>query len=307
MDVAREVIELFTSKDAGRCQAIARKLDLLNGERQNEEARIVREIEARLAAEPDLENRHCLVFDGDGWHRGVVGIVASRVVEKTGRPALVVAKQGEEAHGSGRSISGLHLLEALESCRDLFTRFGGHEHAVGFSLPSAQLDALKERLNAFARARLSPEDLVPEVDIDAEIPLSSVTPELRHDLLRLEPFGQGNPDPVFLSRGVDLLAPPRIIKEKHVKLRVRQQQPTGKPSFSYQVMGWRMAEQILGGVLQMGDQLDLAFKITVNDHPEFGGLELVLEDFRRSGATTPASDKTYHGDTEARRSASYAE
>jgi single-stranded-DNA-specific exonuclease len=282
MDVARDVIELFTSKNQERCREIAKKLDLLNSDRQSEEARIVTEIDSRLAAEPDLTGKYCLVFDGDGWHRGVVGIVASRVVEKTGRPALVVAKEGEEAHGSGRSISALHLLEALESCRDLFTRFGGHAHAVGFALPAAHLPLLKQRLNDFAQNRLSSEDLIPEVRIDAEIPLHLVTPQFRQSLLRLEPFGQGNPEPVFSSRGVSLLVPPRAIKEKHIKLRVSQRRADGKNSFSYEAMGWRMAERLKAEAFQPGDQLDLAFTITVNDHPDFGGLELVLEDFRKS-------------------------
>src|SRR5262245_48653794 len=208
MDVARDVIELFTSKDRERCREIATKLNQLNLERQAEEARIVGEIEDQLAAEPDLTGKFCLVFDGEGWHRGVVGIVASRVVERTGRPALVVAREGEEGHGSGRSIAALHLLDALESCHDLFTRFGGHAHAVGFALPSARLAELRERLNTFAQARLSLEDLVPEVSIDAVIPLAHVTPHLLESLNRLEPFGQGNPEPVFLSRSVDLLLPP---------------------------------------------------------------------------------------------------
>jgi single-stranded-DNA-specific exonuclease len=288
MDVAHDVIELFTSRDQERCREIARKLDLLNSERQTEEARIVKEIETQLAAEPDLSGKYCLVFDGEGWHRGVVGIVASRVVEKTGRPALVVAKDGDEAHGSGRSISALHLLEALESCRDLFTRFGGHQHAVGFALPSAHLAELKQRLNNFAQASLSEEDLVPEIAIDAEIPLHAVTPEFRQKLLRLEPFGQGNPEPVFLSRELTLLVPPRIIKEKHVKLRVNQRGPEGKASFSYEAMGWRMAERAQAETLQLGDRLDLAFKITVNEHPDFGGLELVLADFKRTVAQAAA-------------------
>src|SRR5579871_6719470 len=113
MDVARDVIELFTCRDQERCREIAGKLNLLNTERQTEEARIVAEIEKQLEEQPELAQKFCLVFDGDGWHRGVVGIVASRVVEKTGRPALVIAKEGDEAHGSGRSISRLHLLEAL--------------------------------------------------------------------------------------------------------------------------------------------------------------------------------------------------
>jgi single-stranded-DNA-specific exonuclease len=286
MDVARDVIELFTSREPERCREIATRLDLLNSQRQSEEARIVSEIETQLAADPALAQRHCLVFDGDGWHRGVVGIVASRVVEKTGRPALVIAKDGEEAHGSGRSIAALHLLQALESCHDLFTRFGGHAHAVGFALPSAQLPELKQRLNKFAEDCLSVDDLVAEITIDSDIPLRSVTPELRGELSQMEPFGQGNPEPVFSSCGASILLPPRFIKEKHVKLRVNQTQADGRRSFSYEAMGWRMAERIQSESLLPGDQIDLAFKVTVNHHPEFGGLELTLEDFRRSAAFT---------------------
>ena len=282
MDVARDVIELFTCKDPARCKEIAEKLNQLNLDRQQEEARIVAEIEAQLAAEPDLTGKFCMVFDGDGWHRGVVGIVASRVVERTGRPALVIAKEGDEAHGSGRSISAFHLLEALESCHDLFTRFGGHAHAVGFALPSKDVAALKQRLNVHAQTRLKPEDLIPQLQIDAEIPLSSVTPELLESLGRLEPFGQGNPEPVFSSHGVNLLLPPRIIKDKHIKLRVNQRLPDQKPSFTYEAVGWRMAERLQTEALQSGDCLDLVFTVGMNFHPDFGGLELTLEDYRKS-------------------------
>ena len=286
MDVARDVIELFTCRDQERCKEIALKLDQLNTERQKEEARIVGEIEAQLAAEPDLTGKYCMVFDGDGWHRGVVGIVASRVVEKTGRPVLVVAKDGEEAHGSGRSISALHLLDALESCRDLFTRFGGHAHAVGFAMPIGLLPELKYRLNNYAQAILSPEDLLPELKIDAEIPLSYVTPDLLASLGRLEPFGQGNPEPVFSSCGVSLLLPARIIKEKHIKLRVNQKGEDERTSFNYEAMGWRMAERLQTDALRPGDKLDIAYTIAMNFHPDFGGLELTLDDFRKSVSVT---------------------
>lgn len=281
MDVARDVIELFTCKEQERCREIAQKLNLLNTERQNEEARIVSEIEDRLTEDPELAKKFCVVFDGDGWHRGVVGIVASRVVEKTGRPALVIAREGDEAHGSGRSISALHLLEALESCHGLFTRFGGHAHAVGFSLPTVHLPELKQKLDEYVRGRVLAEDLEPEVDIDAEIPLSDVTPKLLEALRELEPFGQGNPEPVFASREVSLLLPPRIVKEKHVKFRVNQKQGDTKSSYNYEAVGWRMAGRLNGEILQPGDKLDLAFTVAVNEHPEFGGLELNLEDFRR--------------------------
>ena len=284
MDVARDVVELFTSKDPERCRAIAARLDLLNRERQNEEARILTEIDSQLTDSSAWKSKSCLVLDGDGWHRGVVGIVASRVVEKTGRPALVIAKDGDEAHGSGRSIAALHLLEALESCHDLFTRFGGHEHAVGFSLPSARLDELKHRLNSFAEQRLSEEDLIPEVTVDAEISLASVTPKLRDSLCQLEPFGPANPEPVFSARGVSLVLPPQPIKEKHIKLRVKQRGNGEKSGFSYDAMGWRMASRLQNEVYQIGDLLDIAFRITVNEHPEFGGLELTLVDFKKSQA-----------------------
>jgi single-stranded-DNA-specific exonuclease len=282
MDVARDVIELFTCKDQARCKEIAEKLNQLNLERQTEEQRIVAEIEAQLAAEPDLTGKFCMVFDGDGWHRGVVGIVASRVVERTGRPALVIAKEAEEAHGSGRSISAFHLLDALESCHDLFTRFGGHAHAVGFAMPSKDVPALKQRLNAYAQEMLKPEDLLPELNIDAEIPLSSATPELLEDLGRLEPFGHGNREPVFSSCCVNLLMPPRILKDKHIKLRVNQKPPNAKASFNYEAVGWRMAERAQTEALQPGDKLDVVYKIGLNFHPDFGGLELTLEDFRKS-------------------------
>ncbi|MCU1255015.1 MAG: exonuclease RecJ [Candidatus Angelobacter sp.] len=282
MDVACDVIELFTCKDQTRCKDIAEKLNQLNLERQSEEQRIVAEIEAQLAAEPDLTGKFCMVFDGDGWHRGVVGIVASRVVEKTGRPALVIAKDADEAHGSGRSISAFHLLDALESCHDLFTRFGGHAHAVGFAMPSKDVPALKDRLNSYAQGKLKPEDLLPELRIDAEIPLSSVTPELLTSLGRLEPFGHGNREPVFSSCGVSLLMPPRILKERHIKLRVNQKRADAKASYNYEAVGWRMAERAQAEALQPGDNLDVAYKIGLNFHPDFGGLELTLEDFRKS-------------------------
>ncbi|MGC2196293.1 MAG: single-stranded-DNA-specific exonuclease RecJ, partial [Terriglobales bacterium] len=143
MDVARDVIELFSVKDPVRACEIAARLDQLNGERQEEERRILQAIDSRFEQEPDLRNAYCVVIDGDGWHRGVIGITATRVVERYGRPTLVLSHDHGEAHGSGRSIRAFHLLDALESCRELFTSYGGHAHAVGFSLPSERVPALR--------------------------------------------------------------------------------------------------------------------------------------------------------------------
>ncbi len=220
MDVARDVIELFSVKDAARAREIANKLDKLNTDRQEEERRILEAIDSRFAEEPTLLDAFCMVIDGDGWHRGVIGITATRVVERYGRPTLIVSRDGEEAHGSGRSIRPFHLLNALESCSELFTRFGGHSHAVGFTLPVARLPELCARLDAYARERLTLQDFEPVLEVDAELRFDQMTPELFRAVQLLGPFGSRNPEPIFAARDIRLAAPPRILKEKHVKLRL---------------------------------------------------------------------------------------
>ena len=220
MDVACDVIELFSVKDPVRAREIANKLDQLNGERQEEERRILQSITSLLEDDPALREAFCMVIDGEGWHRGVIGITATRVVERYGRPALVISRNGEEAHGSGRSIRAFHLLNALESCAGLFTRYGGHAYAVGFSLPAANLPELRARLDDYARAHLTLADFEPSLGFDAELSLDRVTPEFFNLLQRLEPFGVGNPQPVFAARAVRLKASPRVIKDKHVKLKL---------------------------------------------------------------------------------------
>jgi single-stranded-DNA-specific exonuclease len=288
MDVALDVIHLFDATDPAQAQEIAVRLNQLNVERQMEERRIMQEIEQRVQSDPALAEAYCVVLDGEGWHRGVIGIAATRVVDRWGRPALVIAAEGEEAHGSGRSIRGFHLLEALESCRTLFNRFGGHAHAVGFALPATRIAELRSRLDAYARARLRPADFEPVLELDGELRLGDLTPELYQELCGLEPFGIGNPEPVF-SSSVRLLQPPRVIKEKHTKLRVAEN--GSKRSFT--AMGWRMAERVESAGVLAGDTLNVAFKLEHNDHPDFGGLELRLEDFAvpaRSAIATGCSE-----------------
>jgi single-stranded-DNA-specific exonuclease len=221
MDVARDVIELFSVKDPARARELAAKLDQLNSDRQEEERRILRAVEERFTGDPALCDAYCIVVDGEGWHRGVIGITATRVVERYNRPAVVISREGDEAFGSGRSIRAFHLLEAIESCSHLFSRYGGHSHACGFAMPSANVAELRAKLDAFARTRLNSEDFDPILDLDAELNLTEITPELFRALQLLEPYGMGNPEPVFAARGVQLAAPPRILKDKHVKLKVR--------------------------------------------------------------------------------------
>ncbi len=280
MDIAAEVIELFTTRDAARAGDLAAKLERLNQERRAAEAAMLAEITARLE-EPCFQEARCIVMDGDGWHRGVIGILASRIVDQTGKPALVVTRENGEAYGSGRSIAGFHLLEAIESCHELFTRFGGHAHAVGFSLPSERVEELRTRLAAYAAEHLRDEDLGDPLECAAELPLHEVTPELYSWLRRLEPFGMGNEEPIFVARSVRVLDTPRVMKEKHVRLRLG---PLGSPAtllaeaegVTFSAVGWRLAEQVLALDLRPDAVVDLAYRIRENDHPEFGGLELEI-------------------------------
>ena len=329
MDVARDVIELFSVKDPIRARELAAKLDHLNSDRQEEERRILRAVEDRFSADPALCDAGCIVVDGEGWHRGVIGITATRVVERYNRPAVVISREGDEAFGSGRSIRAFHLLEAIESCSSLFSRYGGHSHACGFAMPAANVAELRTRLDAFARTRLTPADFDPILDLDGELDLSEVTPDLFHALRLLEPYGMGNPEPVFAARGVQLVAPPRILKDKHVKLKLRtgaesrelsaaailaiprchpdgtairreekaaavaegypgdglrsenRELRTGLASnITFDALGWHMAERLQQTPLLAGDAIDVAFTIGHNDHPEYGGLELSLRDFK---------------------------
>ena len=290
MDVARDVVELFSVKDPERAREIASRLDKLNAERQEEERCILEAIQTRLDEDASLKEAFCLVIDGDGWHRGVIGITATRVVERYGRPALVVSRDGDEAHGSGRSIAPFHLLNALESCRDLFTRYGGHSHAVGFALQSSRLPELKAQLDTYARQHLTLADFEPSLNYDADLSLDQITPELFQLVSRLEPFGVGNPEPVFTTTATRLMAPPRVLKERHVKLKIattgnrEQGTENWRRSLAFNAMGWRMAERVNQEQILQGDELDIAFTISHNDHPDFGGLELTLRDFKRRQA-----------------------
>jgi single-stranded-DNA-specific exonuclease len=285
MDVAADVIDLFTLKDPVRAREIAERLDRLNSERQEEERRIVNAIEQRLADEALLRDSYCMVIDGEGWHRGVIGITATRVVERYGRPAIVISRDGDEAHGSGRSIAVFHLLNAMESCAGLFTRYGGHSHAVGFSLPSSRVAEFRAQIDAYARMRLTLADFEPVLKIDAELELGSMTPELFAVLQKLEPFGAGNHEPIFCARSARLTAPFKTLKEKHVRMKLSPGQSAvanggWRRSLTYNAMGWRLAERAQQEKLLPGDLLDIAFNLGYNNHPDFGGLELSLRDFK---------------------------
>src|ERR1039458_193221 len=216
MENARDVIDLFTLTDAVRTREIAERLDRLNHERQRVEEEILREIIAQCEGRADLNEQYTMVLAGEGWHRGVIGIVAQRIAERYHRPALVIGIEDGVGVGSGRSIKCFHLLDALTSVGDLFDRFGGHAQAAGFALAVQQIPELIRRFELHARTALTASDLEPVLRVDAAVDLAEVDWPLYHDILQLEPFGVGTPTPVFSACGVELVATPRILQDKHL-------------------------------------------------------------------------------------------
>jgi single-stranded-DNA-specific exonuclease len=288
MDVAGDVVELFSTRDSHRAAELASKLERLNRERRDVEAVALTAIEARLASDAEISADRLLVIDGDGWHRGVIGILASRVVERTAKPAIVISVEGGVAHGSGRSVDEFALLAAIESCADLFTRFGGHAFAVGFAMPAEKLPELKRRLRDYAEQHLAAREPERLLRIHAELPLDRITPVLVGWLKKLEPLGHGNPEPLFLARNARLVAPPRIMKARHLALDFAQdaasapsEPSTGlpvsaAPQSSIRAVGWNLAERAIELGLKQGSRVDVAYRIRENDHPDFGGLEIEI-------------------------------
>ena len=192
------------------------------------------------------------MVDGEGWHRGVIGILASRVVERTAKPAIVVSIVDGIAHGSGRSVDGFQLLDAIESCADLFTRFGGHAFAVGFALPADALPELKRRLRLYANEHLTAREPERRLRIHAELPLDRITPVLAGWLRKLE------------------------------RLELAQEPVLSGSSSAIRAVGWDLAARAAELSLARGSLIDLAYRIRENDHPEFGGLEVEIAGIRLS-------------------------
>ncbi|WP_421800794.1 single-stranded-DNA-specific exonuclease RecJ [Granulicella sibirica] len=288
MDIAGDVVELFLTRDPIRAQTLAEKLDQLNQDRRATEAEALAAIEQELAALRDAFGQfaaECIILDHPDWHRGVLGILASRVVERTNRPALILTHQDGSAHGSGRSIAGFHLLDALTAVHEpagaptLFTKFGGHAHAVGLTLASDRLDLFRRRMRGHAALHLTPTVLTPTISCDAEIPFAAITLDLHAWMERLEPFGNSAPEPVFLTRDLTLASPIRFIKERHVCLCL-----TDGSSASLEALGWSRTtdwpERCSSLSLTQGSRIDVLYRLRVNVYLQRRQLQLELVDLR---------------------------
>ena len=272
MDVARHVIELFEAEDFSEARKLAALLDSRNRERQSVQQQIT---ELALTETRDLSETKFVVVAGEGWHRGVIGLAASRIAERLHRPSIVLSIEDGYAHGSARSVADYHLLNALESCSDLFEQFGGHAAAAGMKLKSENIDALRAALGAFAETSLTGNLLYPTLRIDARLSPKTLSLKLVKDINALEPFGAGNPKPIFVTNGLYVRDEPYVMKDKHLKFWLDD-----RAGNRFEAVWWDGVQRSEGRTLTAGSRIEVAYTAEANTWQANTRLQLVVEDVR---------------------------
>jgi single-stranded-DNA-specific exonuclease len=270
MDAASAVVELFDTRDSIEARRLAEHLDARNEERKTVQQQIV----DLATAELQDADSFVTVIAGERWHRGVIGIAASKLAERLNRPCVVLSVDGDVAHGSGRSIEPYHLLNGLTACSDLFEKFGGHSHAAGITIRRERIDEFRRRLNEHAAGCLTPQDLEHSVAIDMELSPEAVTFRMAKELQALEPFGAGNPCPVFVTRNLRSLSEPQVLKDRHLKLRLAGPQNRPLEAIWFNCVEPGKETPVVGG------SIELAYTIELNGWNDEYRLQLNVVDLR---------------------------
>ena len=270
MDAALKVVQMLTTTSADEALRIAEELDAHNRERQAIEAKV---LEAALGlAGAEIGERYSLVLGEEGWHPGVLGIVASRIVEKFHRPTVVVGFQDGQGKGSARGIRGFHMVEGLRFCAESLEKFGGHEYAGGLTIRRENFPTFAERFEKVARETLAPEDLTPLLEVDAQLDFSAIGMELMKQLSVLEPFGIGNPEPLFMTRGVE------IAERKTIN---------GGARFRLRQGGRTLGAVAFGSAESLPDgdaKLDIVYRLNENEWNDTFAVELRIVDSKTAVA-----------------------
>jgi single-stranded-DNA-specific exonuclease len=274
-ELAAELL-LLRGKDEGirgRARVLAQQLADENTRRQEQEAAIVSQAKKSVEKDPSVGAHNVLVVSGDSWHRGVIGIVASKLVDAFYKPAIVLSIEDGIAHGSCRSIPSFDLLAALETMPDLFIKFGGHKQAAGVTLAADRVPELRRRMAEFGATSLTHDDLRPRLRIDADVSLKDIASHVIEGLLRMGPFGAANSKPVFRASPIELIDRPKVLKERHLALMVRQD---GR---AFRAMAWRASERE-EYLLANRTGLELAYSLEQNEFRGETRTELTVSDLR---------------------------
>ena len=272
-DIAARLLLATDESMADEARTLAQQLCDENVRRQQEEAALVTQAKRAIETDPAVGAHNVLVVGGVGWHRGVIGIAASKLVDTYHKPSIVLSIDGDVAHGSCRSIPDFDLLAALEHCSDLFVKFGGHKQAAGLTMEAARVPEFRARINAYADDAIDPDQLRPRLRIDGPLNLKHITHDLVRGLDLLGPFGLANPRPVFHASGVEIVDGPRMIKERHLKMTFAQD---GR---RFRAMAWRAAERA-DFLDRNRAAMNLAFSVDRNEYQGETYLELLVADFK---------------------------
>ncbi|MBP6003237.1 MAG: single-stranded-DNA-specific exonuclease RecJ [Pyrinomonadaceae bacterium] len=272
MEVGTHVVELLEADDFASARKIASLLDARNRERQKVQTEIT---EKALLEASSFPGSNFIVVAGEGWHKGVVGLAASRVAEKNHRPTIVFSLEDGIATGSARSIKGFDLFEALGSVSDLLESFGGHVAAAGMKAKQTNIDELRARLDKYADEMIPIDQRTPELLIDAVVTPETLNLKLVEDLAQFEPFGAGNTKPIFVTRGLYLSGEPFVMKDKHLKLRLADR--SGR---QFEAVWWDGVDRSRGQTLTAGSGIELAYVAEANSWQGNTRLQLVVEDLR---------------------------
>ncbi len=278
---AARAVELFLEQDKTRAAELARELCEANKERQEEENRIIEEAYARIESDSTFSGAPVLVVDADNWHHGVIGIVASRITERYGLPSILISFEGcnPEMHmdsdvgkGSGRSIKGMNLVDALVHCGDHLLKYGGHELAAGLSVSRGELPAFRQKINEYAKEHLTEEALIPTLEADCELTPADIHMALAEELRVLEPYGVGNPVPAFVLRDCRLFESVAISGGKHTRLTV------GDGAHMFTAMCFSRSQAQMD--LYVGDSVDILFNLDINEYNGRRSVQLIVRDIR---------------------------
>jgi single-stranded-DNA-specific exonuclease len=272
-DIATRLLLATDEALTDEARTLAQQLNDENLKRQQEEAELVAQARKVIDTDPDVGAHNVLIVGGEGWHRGVIGIVASKLVDTYHKPSIVMSIEGDAAHGSCRSIPDFDMLGALERCADLFIRFGGHKQAAGLTMEAARVGEFRRRINAWADEVIEPDQLRPRLRIDAPLHLKAITHDLVRGLDAMGPFGMGNPRPVFHAAPVEIVDGPRSLKERHLKMTFAQD---GR---RFRAIAWRAAERA-DFLEKHRSGVNLAFSLERNEFQGETYLELSVADFR---------------------------
>ncbi len=280
---ATRAVELFLCDSPADARVIAEELCDTNRMRQSEENKIMEQAYVKIREEHDFENDKVIVLAEDNWHNGAIGIVASRITEKFNLPSILISFDGNVSKGSGRSIKGLNLVDALGYCSDILIKYGGHELAAGLSIERDKLPAFKKKINEYARTHLKPENMVTQVDIDVELDESDISIENAEELYILEPFGISNPVPVFMMKDVLVADAISIGSNRHSKFIVKKNNKT----VTALCFGKNPSEINLFA----GDYADIVFNLDVNEYMNNKNVQLTIRDIRAGSITRECREK----------------